>query len=390
MVKKNLGLSSKPFMVIIIFITMLFLQIYPIIIKAQSDKFKIEDKGNEVEIAYFKSGLEEFRVVINKNGGISQVLIHQIPYLGPCGIRIAADIVEHQTTYSDVVEPPVIRESDDGSYVEARFYGKYRDIEVYFKTNYTISKTGLILVSLLTEAKRDELSITQTTWSTHYPVNIFKNEKIRIGLDSEIKEYVLPENVASGAIFNTQAPVYWIDLSKGAEGITLINMAPGSDIFYETTVSDQRQYGRGDFYGAFFIHHASGQGAMPRGTKRLSKVALYLHGPGGYEGNREVIDLVSALARVRVQCEKAMSKYEKDSEAWNLALQAMSKIDSGIEKLIKGDLSSSKTELESARNLLSSIKEAEIGIPLSIIGLVIVIVIILIVLISRRFKKSQK
>lgn len=372
--------------------TLLVLQSYPVRIRAESNKFEIIEEANEVEIAYFENGLENFRVVINKNGGIAQILISQIPYVEACGVRIAADTVTVQTANSDAINPPEIVKSSDESYVEARFYGKYRNGEIYFNTSYIISKIGLILISSVAEAKRDELSVTQTTWSTRFPINIFKNEKVRVGLKNEIREYTLSEEVTSGAIFNTQAPVYWIDFSRSMEGVTLINMAPQSDIWYETTISDQRQYGRGDVYEANFIHTASGQAAMPRGTKRLSKVALYLHGPGSYEGNKEVIDLISALAEVRVQCEKAMAKYQENSENWNLASQAMEKANSGIEKMIRGDMSGASTDLENAKSILSNIKEGGIGITLQIAGLVIIllVVIVLAVLMRRRAKKTQK
>ena len=68
---------------------LIVLQISFLTVKTQFlSRFEIVEKENEIEVAYLEAGIEKFRIVINKNGGISQVLISQIPYTSVAGCYV--------------------------------------------------------------------------------------------------------------------------------------------------------------------------------------------------------------------------------------------------------------------------------------------------------------
>lgn len=380
-------MNTKSIFAIAFILYLLLLQTNYIKIDAQlRGAFQIVETENTVEVACVEAGLEKFKVIINKNGGISEVQVSRIPYTGVAGAFIWN--LWEQTWNSNPVAPHVIE--NKGDYVEARFYGKYRDSEIYVNTNYTISKTGLILISSVLEARRDEPTVMQTAWMVYFPVSIFANEKAYIKFEKEIKEINLPVEVTSGSFYEGGDVVYWVDFSKPTEGITFINMAPGSEDWYVTNVRDERQWGYHQVYCAFFAHTGYGTGAMAMGDKRFSKVALYIHGPGGYEGNIEMLNLISDFAKTDVKCNKALKSYDRDTDAWKLASQAKGNINSGLERLVKGDIDGSKTDLENAKKLLEEIeKTAGIGFE-TLITLAIVLVLIIVVVIVIRRRKLKK
>ncbi|MEM2941156.1 MAG: hypothetical protein QW304_06375 [Thermoproteota archaeon] len=385
--ESGMRMGVKPFAVACIFL-LLVLKSYSILISAQLEgMFQVTEEDNEVEVAYLEAGLEKFKVIINKNGGIAEVQVSNIPYTSVAGTQVWS--LWEQTWNTDPMAPPVV--VNKGDYVEARFYGKYRTAELYVKTNYTISKTGLILVSSIIEAKRDEPLIMQTAWMVYFSTPIFANEKAYIKFEKEVTEVQLPASVTSGSFYGGQDVVYWVDFSKPTAGIAFINMAPGSEDWYETTVRDERQYGYHDVYSVYFAHTAYGEGAMSMGDKRVSKVALYIHGQGGYEGNKEILDLISDIASTSVECEKALKNVGENTEAGRLASQAMENVNSGLEKLLKGDFEGSETDLGNAKKLLEEVKGIggvfEKSLP-AIVG-VIVIVVIIVVIVTRR-RKAKK
>lgn len=368
-----------------IFILFLIVQLYPLkVIPQIKEGFEVVEGTNTLEVAYWEMGIEKFRIVINKNGGLSQVLISRIPYVSVAGMYVFG--FWEQTWNSDPVESPLISRSDN--YVKIRFYGKYRGANIYVETNYTISKIGLITISSVMEAKEDELDVRVTGWSIYFPVEIFGGGKAYVSTSKGIKEIVLPESLETNSLFSTQETIYWVDFSKPTEGVTLINMAPGSKIWYEAGINDERQWGYHNVYSIVLAHTPHGGGAMPKGEKRFSKVALYIHGPGGYEENKRIIDLTVEIAGTYVECENYLAKYETGSKAWMLSSQAMGILNSSFEKLFGGDEDGAIAEFENAKTLLKQVRE-EVIIPLHLIALVIIIVIIIVIFVLRVRKKIK-
>lgn len=372
---------------LMLYIILVFLQVGFSRVNSQFQSgFEIVERANEVEVAYFEMGIEKFRVVINKNGGLSQVLISQVPYTSVAGCYVWNSWEQTWNSYRRA--PPIIE--NKGDYVEARFYGKYTNAEIYIDTNYTISKTGLILISNAIEARADLPDIRNTLWMIYFPVDIFQDEKAYVKLEKRMVEISLPRETASGDFVATNDILYWVDFSKGTEGITFINMAPGSDIWYSAGVRDERQWGYHNVYGVRITHKPEGQGSMSIGDKRFSKVALYIHS-GGYQSNEEFLNLVSGLASAQVECEKALKKYRQDTEAWILASQAMEIVNSGLNKLIIGDEEGAKTALENANSIIQKMKTAggEAMPNLIIITLTtVVIVIIGLIFLRKRIRKK--
>ncbi|MEM2350869.1 MAG: hypothetical protein QXT26_00495 [Thermoproteota archaeon] len=346
--------------------------------------FEIIEKVNEIEVAYLEAGVEKFRIVINKNGGISQVSISRIPYTSVAGCYVWNSW--EQTWFSNPRASPIVE--NKGDYVEARFYSKYTNAEIYIETNYTISKTGLILISNVIEAKADLPDLRNTLWMIYFPVDIFQGENAYVKLEKEKMQIALPRDIATGDFVATDEIFYWADFSRGVEGITFINMAPGSEIWYSAGVRDERQWGYHNVYGVRITHKPDGQGGMSIGEKRFSKVALYVHGAGGYQANEEILNLISRLASAQVECERALKKYKRDTEAWMLASQAMAAVDSGINRLIRGDMEGAKLDLENANSIIEKAKIAG-GEAISNLLLIIASAVVVIIIIGLTFLRKR-
>ncbi|MGQ9479673.1 MAG: hypothetical protein ACUVQ0_06670 [Thermoproteota archaeon] len=366
--------------VILLIMLLMASQMLAVNVNAQAGEFIVDVKDNTVEIAYVEMGFEKFRLIINKNGGLDQLIISQVPFTSVAGCYVFG--VWEQTWNTDPVRDPVIEKKD--YCVEVRFYGMYRNIEVYTQTNYTISKTGLIFISNVMEASVDLPELRSTSWMIYFPAEFFSNEKayVRMG-NGATEEVVLPPETTSGNFLGTDEVVHWVDFSKRTDGVTVVNMAPGSDMYYSFLFRDERQWGYHNVYGVWFIHRPDGQSAMVRGEKRFSKIALYIHGSGGYSQYEETLKLIVDLASTRVECEKTLAKYERGSNAWQLAQQAITAVDNGLNEMIKGDFARAKAELENANSLRLKTKETggelfEILIPTVSIIVIILVVVILI------------
>jgi len=374
-------------MVMVFSITVcLVLRHFVMMVSLQQTEGFVIDVDARISIAYFESGMEKFRIIIEKNGGINQTLVNQIPCMAFAGNFVWNDDWA-QTSGSSATAEPVIE--NKGDYVTVRCFGMYTFHTLSIVTDITVSKTGLILISSSLRAERDEPTVVQTAWTAYFPVGMFANEKAYVNVEGTITEVTLPEVQTTGPLFTSQQVVYWVDFSRLMEGVTFINMAPGPNVWSGTTVQDERQYG-GNEYIARHEHTSWGQGAMKRGDTRVSKVAFYLHGPGGYSENIGMISLVSNLARAKVEAENRLESYSKD-DAKAFASQAINTVESGIEKLLRGNISGAEEDLNQANDLLKKAYDTEYAgrLPVELMAPVIILVIavIVVVLMRRRSKK---
>ncbi|MGQ9479291.1 MAG: hypothetical protein ACUVQ0_04615 [Thermoproteota archaeon] len=380
--------SSFKTNVLFCILTLLILHAQCIIINTQpNDEWEIIEKESEIEIARIEAGLEKFRISIHKNGGIISIEINKIPYTNISGssIRDASGQIFEQTWYSSPIANPVIEKKDD--YVEARFYGKYDNAEVYVETNYTISKNGLILILNILRTNVD-VDLRNTHWRLYFPRSVFQGEKVYAKVQDRIEEAVLTREVTTGDMIYSYDVIYWVDFSKKSEGVTFINMAPGSDMWYFAAVSDELQWGNYDVYSMRLAHKADGAGAMYSGEKRPSRVAIYLHGPGGYRQYEDFINLVSSLASLHIECEKIISN-SGGTDAGKLAVQAMEKADSALEKLLRADDAGARTDFENAKSLVQKTKETGGGLSENLIAVLIVTVILIAILIAILRKRRK-
>ncbi|MFB0503047.1 MAG: hypothetical protein ACETWE_04370, partial [Candidatus Bathyarchaeia archaeon] len=88
-----------------------------------TDGFLIDVGDEDVSIAWIESsGVETFRVIVQKNGGISGIIIALMTYTGTAGWFIWTEDWA-QTTGSNATSEPTIQ--DMGDYVVLTCFGKY-------------------------------------------------------------------------------------------------------------------------------------------------------------------------------------------------------------------------------------------------------------------------
>jgi hypothetical protein len=376
---------KNPWNLALLFLFTLLLSSYTVETLAQPEGLSI-NVNSEIDIAYFDSkGEEKFRLIIEKNGGISEIRMSQVAYASPAESFIWNNVNEGQSANSDATTEPIIE--NKGDYITLTCYGAYRNHSVSAVTNITVSKIGLIVIHSAIRAERSELTILRTGWVIHFPTGLFAGEKAYVNMREGIREVNLPVvNLSTGGLFGEVGVVNWIDFSKTTEGITLINMAPDTEIYYDVNIYDARVDGY-DFFTAEFEHTRWGMGSMPEGSTRVSKVALYLHGPGGYSENLALINLISGLASAETRSRKILKSYQ-NPQSKMLASQALDNVMAGLEKIFRGDIEDAEYELEQAKNLLKQADETEVLTQI-LLPLLIIVVVILVLLVMRKRKKKH-
>jgi hypothetical protein len=317
----------------------------------QTGGFSIDVGDEDVSIAWIESsGVESFKVVVQKNGGISEIIIALMTYSGTAGWFIWTEDWA-QTTGSNATSDPTIQ--DMGDYVVLTCFGRYAVHPLAMITNITISKTGIIFIS--TTLKSEETTAVETiAWGLWgFAENTWRGSKAYASVEGHpTQEVTLPTEHTQGtyALFSTN-DVLWMDFSKPLEGITVISLAPP---FYERgEIVDERDYD--PTFSCRFI--LAGVGAMPKGEMRTAKVALYMHGPGGYEGALEMINLLVDLGKADSGAREGLESY-KDSGTKDLASQALTKAKSAYDKILMGEMSGAQNDLNQALSLLRQAEEA--------------------------------
>ncbi|MEM2930090.1 MAG: hypothetical protein QW797_04455 [Thermoproteota archaeon] len=369
-----------------LFFLFLLLSSYAVETLAQPEGLSI-NVNSEIDIAYFDSkGEEKFRLIIEKNGGISEIRMSQVTYASPAESFIWNNINEGQSASSDATAEPIIE--NKGDYITLTCYGAYRNHSVSAVTDITVSKIGLIVIRSAIRAEQSEPTILRTGWIIHFPTGLLAGEKAYVNMREGIREVNLPVvNFSTGGLFGEVGVVYWMDFSKTTEGITLINMAPDTETYYDANIYDARVDGY-DIFSAEFEHTRYGMGSMPEGSTRVSKVALYLHGPGGYSENLAMINLVSGLADAETKSRNVLKSYQ-NPQSKTLASQALNNAMAGLEKLFKGDIEGAEHDLEQAKSLLKQADETEIltqVLPLTLVAVVVILALLLIIMRRKRRK----
>ncbi len=358
-------------------------------IQQQAGEFLVDVGADEVNVAWLSAtGVEEFGVTIQKNGGVSDIRIAQMTYAYQAGWFIWSDDWG-QTGGSNATDEPEIQETAD--YVSLKFFSKYNVHPLSMVTDITVSKTGVILISSTLTADEDALAVTQIAWGLWgFPENVFGGSKAYLSVEGiGLQEVDLPAEHAAGvdSLFDNTATTYWMDFSKPAEGITVVNLAPPLYVSY--SLGDEREWGGVEF-SSQFRHTGWGEGAMTEGQEQVAKVALYIHGPGGYEDNLEMINLLVDLGKAEGGASHAMESY-KDTGAKDLASQALTTATSAYDKVVAGDVAGAQEDLSQALGLLSQAENAEqmalIMHDVSMLAPVAVVAVIFIILVLIRRRK---
>lgn len=350
----------------------------------QTGEFSISVGDQQVDVVLLDpEGREIFGVIVQKNGGISELRISQIPYATSLGFFVWNDDWG-QSYGSDAIAEPVIE--NKGDYVTLTCYGMFRVHQLSIVTNITISKTGIILFSSRMVAERNEPTIMMIAWDSFPPIELFAGEKVCIRAGGRVQEATLPVNFGTNPIFSS-SDVQWVDFSKPLEGVTLINMAP--DLHSEGIVQDEREW-NGTTYSARYTIRAWGQSSMAEGEEANTKVAIYIHGSGGYEGNLEVIDLLLSFTDLEARIRSSTSF--KNDRARELASQARVQMNTALVKLLTGDINGATDTLKQAESLIKQAEETEVG-PIMmrdilVTGLIVILIAISIVVL-KIFRKRK-
>ncbi|MEM2930039.1 MAG: hypothetical protein QW797_04190 [Thermoproteota archaeon] len=350
----------------------------------QTGEFSISVGDQQVDVVLLDpEGREIFGVIVQKNGGISELRISQIPYATSLGFFVWNDDWG-QSYGSDAIAEPVIE--NKGDYVTLTCYGMFRVHQLSIVTNITISKTGIILFSSRMVAERNEPTIMMIAWDSFPPIELFAGEKVYIRAGGRVQEATLPVNFGTNPIFSS-SDVQWVDFSKPLEGVTLINMAP--DLHSEGIVQDEREW-NGTTYSARYTIRAWGQSSMAEGEEANTKVAIYIHGSGGYEGNLEVIDLLLSFTDLEARIRSSTSF--KNDRARELASQARVQMNTALVKLLTGDINGATDTLKQAESLIKQAEETEVG-PIMmrdilVTGLIVILIAISIVVL-KIFRKRK-
>jgi cbb3-type cytochrome oxidase subunit 3 len=317
----------------------------------QPGEFLIRIDDQQVDIVLLDSEKREiFGVTVQKNGGISELRIPQIPYAFTLGYYVW-DGDGPQSTGSNMTAEPIIE--NKGEYVTLTCYGRYNTHQLSVITNITISKKGLIVFSSRLVAERNEPTLMMIAWDSFIPLDLFAGEKVYRCVRGRVQEAILPVNFGSNPVFS-QRDFQWIDFSKTLEGVTFVNMAP--DFNYEGTLQDEREW-NGTAYSFRYVIRGWGQSSMEQGEEVYTKVAICVHGPGGYQSSLELIDLLLSFADLEARVRNSASF--KSERARELASQACVPINTAFNKLLNGGLISAKDTLKQAEQLIREAEEIE-------------------------------
>lgn len=343
-----------------------------------------------VTITVISGTAEEFKITINSNGGISSIAISQINFTGAGGWFIWEG--DWQQVYgSNATASPIVEEKPD--YVTATFFGRYNVHVLDIVTKITVSKNGLILIDSNLTAVEDSSDINRVGWGFwEFPVSLFGGSYAEVFRENTVVRVNLPaEYDPNISLYDTSRMTYWMDFSTLGEGITMINIAPS--LFKGFGIGDNR--GSNETYTNYNAHFRLtdfGKGAMKKGDSKTLRIALYIHGLGGYEGNKDMIDLIVELGKAEDSARNAIASY-KDSSVKNLAREAYLKAHSAFDKIMVGDIEGARSLLSESLNIMKEAEEAENsgGMTSRILQLalpiIVVVILVIIILYVRRKKK---
>jgi len=356
----------------------------------EAKRFLVVVGETNVTITVISGTAEEFTIMINSNGGISSIRISQINFTGAGGWFIWEG--DWQQVYgSNATAPPIVEEKPD--YVAATFFGRYNVHPLDIVTKITVSKNGLILIDSNLTATEDASDINRVGWGLwEFPVSLFGGSYAEVCREGTVIKVNLPaEYDPSLSLYDTSRMTYWMDFSTLGDGITMINIAPS--LFKGFSIGDNR--GANETYTNYNAHFRLtefAKGAMKKGDVKTLRIALYIHGLGGYEGNKDMIDLIVDLGKAEDSARNAIASY-KDPSAKDLAHQAFLKARSAFDKIIVGDIDGARSLLSESSDLIRRAEDAEnSGIMANrILQLAIstVIMAILIVILYARRKKAH-
>jgi major membrane immunogen (membrane-anchored lipoprotein) len=182
-----------------------------------------------------------------------------------------------------------------------------------------------------------------------------------------------------------------MDFSTISEGLTMINIAPSLTTGFG--IGDNRNATSTDeTFNAHFRLTGWGKGAMKKNETRTARIALYIHEPGGYEMNKDIIDLIVKIGETEDEAINTMATYRGPS-AKDFARQALLSARSAYEEIFAGDVVGAKSLLEEASGLIKRAEDAEnsavmVNNLIWLIPLLIVVATLVILYVRKKKRRS--
>jgi len=363
----------------------LYFYVGPVQATEQEERsFQIQVDGQDINVICLDStGNEAFKIAIRKNGGIDEITVQYLPFINSGGWFVWRD--DWNQIGADVMSEPIIQNM--GDYIIVTCFGRYLVHPFKLVTNITICKTGIIFIhsTLTAENATATENIAWGFWGL--PEDAWKDSKVYAYIDGKpVQEIVLPAShpVGQYSIWSG-SDTLWMDLSKQLSGITIISLAP--QYFSAGEICDERDYS--PVFSCRFT--LAGGNAFGKGEARIANVAMYIHGPGGYENALSIINMLVTLGKAWGTAIKGLESY-KDTEAKELASQTLSMVDSAYNKILKGDFSDAQSDLSQASSLIKRAadteRNAELFRDLTMAAIPIIAVIALVIVLKKRKKET--
>ncbi|MEM2980345.1 MAG: hypothetical protein QW385_03110 [Thermoproteota archaeon] len=356
----------------------------------EARRFLVNAGETNVTIAVVDSISEKFAITINNNGGIYNIRISQMNFTNAGGWFIWFNAWQ-QLYGSNATSKPIVEEKQD--YVSATFFAQYQAYPLAIVTNMIVSKNGVILINTNLTAVEDASGIIQIGWGFwFFPFSLFGGRYAEVCREGTVIRVELPAeyNSAFTSFYDTSRSTSWMDFSTISEGLTMINIAPS--LFTGFAIGDNRNATSTDeTFNAHFRLTGWGKGAMKKNEMRTARIALYIHEPGGYETNKDMIDLIVKIGETEDEAINAMTTY-RSSSAKDFARQALLSARSAYEKIFAGNVFSAKSLLEEALDLIKRAEDAEnsaviVNNLLWLIPLLIIVATIIIIYVRRKKRR---
>jgi hypothetical protein len=356
----------------------------------EARRFLVNVDETNVTIAVVDSISEKFAITINNNGGIHNIRISQMNFTNAGGWFIWFNAWQ-QLYGSNATSKPILEEKQD--YVSATFFAQYQAYPLAIVTKVIVSKNGVILINTNLTAVEDASGIIQIGWGFWgFPFSLFGGRYAEVCREGTVINVDLPAeyNSAFTSFYDTSRSTSWMDFSTISEGLTMINIAPSLTTGFG--IGDNR--GNTDpppspTFHAYFAFTEWQKSGMKKGEARTGRIAIYIHEPGGYKENKEMIDLILNVGKAEDDAINMLNS-SNDPSVKNLAHQALLYTRSAYEKIFAGDIAGAKSLLEESLNLIKEIKNAESTAIMMNNIMLMLIPLVIVVLLSIYFLKKKR
>ncbi|MEM2941157.1 MAG: hypothetical protein QW304_06380 [Thermoproteota archaeon] len=246
------------------------------------------ETGNIIDVwVYDPQDNELFYIELWKTGGINMLRSRGVEVAERAAGFIWMD--DWEQTWGTVVDEPTIEERD--TYTKITCYSQTKTHLVSLVTEVTVTKFGFVFIRLTMRAPSGGAPNIRTTgWVVKLKTEEYSGKNIYINYLWGTEELNLPSTFINQDVTQIiKPPPNWVDLSVNEGGVTLMNLNPEANLAF--IVQDGRGWDELKFIVTFW-HGGWGQGAMLENEERVTEMALFFHGTGGYEPYTNIVERV--------------------------------------------------------------------------------------------------